>query len=622
MYRIRSGSGTEAVYNSLEEFSAAVRRGAVAAEDEIFHLRANRWLDVKSHPHYRLAIGGAGHQDAKPHPAPPSASPASPVAPVRPAPGHPPVRSSQTAPGPRLVAEPAQVAAPARPQKSKDLAFIDLGGPAPGSQRNPTVIEARKVPAPIPAKAEPRPAPSRTEAEFLVMNDGIDSPVRTSTGHRAAPDDLDLLFDAPIHPLKSPSTPGVTTAVAPPKAQAAAAPRVAALKVEKAEAVIAKAPEIKVPPAPVAAAVAPKAPHPPVRSPKPVVEEDLTIPGGVLLEAPGMESHAPVAVPAVVGRSMGMLAAAGIAILVVIGGLLAWKPWSGRAASTSAASTSAAPMPAGTPLASLSGTPVAGEPVQSNTPANPAAAAPPVPKPVATPTKADSVAARPADDQVIAASRPNFQTALAVPSGDLGLGSEIGSVTAPSAVVPPTEFTRRLETAEKLARLELGTKLGGFHGLLAPNRLATAEGVSAARSQWSSGAEVIREYRARIARMEKAYEDSVLSSQRARRWPSEEMRAWAGHSSQAEPVETSQLADLMVSQVSEGLDLLAALDGQYQLKGGVITFSNPVSGTRYTSIRGWVEQRMQTWSGTPESARAISISALLKALGDGFPATQ
>jgi len=122
--------------------------------------------------------------------------------------------------------------------------------------------------------------------------------------------------------------------------------------------------------------------------------------------------------------------------------------------------------------------------------------------------------------------------------------------------------------------------------------------------------------------MEKAYEDSVLTSQRAKRWSSEEMRAWAGHQSQAEPVETSQLIDLMFSQVSEGLDLLAALDGQYQIKGGVITFKNPTSGTRYMSIRTWVDQRMQAWSGTPESARAYSVSAILRALGDGLPETQ
>jgi hypothetical protein len=209
-----------------------------------------------------------------------------------------------------------------------------------------------------------------------------------------------------------------------------------------------------------------------------------------------------------------------------------------------------------------------------------------------------------------------------VPSGDLGLGSDIPSGSAQTAVVAPTELTTRLEAAERLAQLELGSKLGGFHALLAPNRLATPEGVTAARTAWATGAEVIRQYRGRIARLESAYEDSVLTSQRAQRWPSEQMRAWAGHQSQAEPVETSQLADLMFSQVSEGLDILAALDGKYEIKDGLLSFKNPASGTRYASIRIWVEQRMQAWSSTPESARPNSVSAILRALGDGFPETK
>jgi hypothetical protein len=55
MYRIRSASGIETSFSSLEEFTAAVHRGAVSSSDQIYHSRADRWLDVKSHPHYRLA---------------------------------------------------------------------------------------------------------------------------------------------------------------------------------------------------------------------------------------------------------------------------------------------------------------------------------------------------------------------------------------------------------------------------------------------------------------------------------------------------------------------------------------------------------------------------------------
>ncbi|MEO8138535.1 MAG: hypothetical protein ABI742_02760, partial [Gemmatimonadota bacterium] len=581
--------------------------------------------------------------------------------------------------------------APAQAQRSKELSFIDLGGSAPASQRNATVIEARKapVPAPFQAKAQPKSLPSTTEVEFLVMDGGIESPVRTSAGHRTIPpEDLDLLFDAPIHPVKAPASPVVVAAPPSPKAQAlnppvapvsprapvtkvekpvAAAPAVAAPKVEQpaVAAPVVKAPKVEPPalvartvanpkheaaavpaapkaeapraeamitkgtvadaePAPVAPAAAPAALHKPVVAPKPVVEEDLTIPGAALLEAPSaavpLDAAVPHAQPASTGRSMGMLVAAGVALLVVAGGLLAWKPWSGRAISSTGV-VAAAPSygPTASAATSAPGALTGAVPSKPGTPAVTPVA--PAPKSVEVVAKTDSATAKPTDDEVIAAARPNFRADVDVPSGDLGLPTDIRSTATPGTVVAPSELTGRLEAAEKLAQLELGTKLGGFRTLLAPNRLTTAEGVVAARTAWSTSAEVIRQYRARIARMEKAYEDSVLTSQRAQRWSSEEMRAWAAHQSQAEPVETSQLADLMFSQVSEGLDILAALDGKYEVKGGLIVFKNPASGTRYTSIRTWVEQRMQVWSSTPESARVYSISAILRALGDGFPAT-
>jgi hypothetical protein len=369
-------------------------------------------------------------------------------------------------------------------------------------------------------------------------------------------------------------------------------------------------------------------PRQPPAAAQPKVDEDLSIPGAALLDAPVAAPHpAPIeshAASEAAGRSMGVLIAASVALLVTVGGLLAWKPWNGHASSSptvQAQAPSEAMSPQGTAPLNSGATPAPVAPA-GTTPPKPGSPDAPTPKSTGVVARVDTAATRQPDEEVIAAARPNFRADVAVPSGDLGLGPDIHPTTAASPVIAPSELTSRLEAAEKLAQLELGTKLGGFRSLLAPNRLATADGVASARAAWASSAEIIRQYRARIARMEKAYEDSVLTSQRAQRWASEEMRAWAGHQSLAEPVETSQLTDLMVSQVSEGLDILAALDGQYVMKGGLIVFKNPASGIRYTSIRTWVEQRMQAWSSTPESARANSVSAILRALGDGFPATE
>jgi len=209
---------------------------------------------------------------------------------------------------------------------------------------------------------------------------------------------------------------------------------------------------------------------------------------------------------------------------------------------------------------------------------------------------------------------------LNAPTLDLGTAPGGSTVATPSAVAP-SALARNIAAAERTAQQDLAARLGsaGFRGVLVPARLGTAEGVAQAKASWSQGAEALRQYRARIGRIEKAYEDSALASQRAERWPASELRAWAAHPSVAEPGETSQVADLMVSQVSEALDLLAGAAGQYEIRNGAISFRSPATAVRYTAIRTWVEQKTANWNATPEGARPYTISALLRALGDGLP---
>jgi hypothetical protein len=316
---------------------------------------------------------------------------------------------------------------------------------------------------------------------------------------------------------------------------------------------------------------------------------------------------------------------AGIVVsLVASGGLLAWHPWSGEGTTTAAAANPPAPTSAAP--AAAAPVPDADKPVTLNPPAAPAASTPTKPvAPLITPvvTKVDSSAIKAAEETVIAAVRPNFSAAVDVRATDLQLGNDVRTAST-TAAVSPAELTRRLESSERQAEQELQSRLAaaGFRAVFAGDRLATPDGVTGARSAWSAGGDAIRQFRARVTRLEQAYEDSVLSSQRTQKWSGEEMRSFAAHQSPAEPAEVSQLSDLMMSQVSEALEILAALDGQYDMKGGVITFRTPASATRYTGIRGWVEQRMQTWQAIPEGARPRSISAILRALGDGLPSVR
>jgi hypothetical protein len=634
MYRIRSGSGAEAVYNSLEEFTAAVRRGEVAPEAEIFHSRANRWLDVKSHPHYRGAANWSGPLTADSI----FSAPQSPAVPVTPHPQAHPVQSSghngaqvrlqiaeipapstpahRTVYRPQLVtdkpasavqmaptpqpAPPAPRVAPAQPVvKSREIPFIDVGSPTAPPQQNAIIIQAQR--APTQSSQAPSPPPVTKEPEFLVMDTGLERPVRTSNGHKAVTGDADMLFDTPVTQTLPPSQ--AASAVAPSAPQ------------------ISMSPKPQVPPKSAAPVSAPTS--------KPVVAErllppvnhqaepfeDLDIPGAPLLESPllaMMPSAEPVPTSATRG-SMGLVVGSGAVAMLAAGVLLFSRPWGGQMPATDLAATP--------PHSSITGTENSG--VTLTTAAGAATATPPGTPgqhnaiPLA-PAKGNDSAAAGGDEEVIAAERPNFHTDVSVPAADLDLGTDLPARAAVAAVAP-NELALRLEAEEKEAQQDLASRLGDFQGLLAASQLGSSENVIQARNAWNGGADAIRQFRARIARLEQAYEDSVLASQRAQRWSGDQMRGWAKHQSLAEPAETSQLADLMLSQVAEGLDILASLDGQYEVRSGVIRFNNPASGARFLSIRTWVEQRMQSWASTPEGARPGSISLILRALGEGFP---
>jgi hypothetical protein len=439
------------------------------------------------------------------------------------------------------------------------------------------------------------------------MDGGIESPVRNSAGYKTVPEDLDLLFDAPL-----PQRPG--QAAEPVRGHAVAGVPPKSPQTPRSG----KTPAVQVP----AESHATDAASQLVSR----VNPDLDIPSGSVFDAP-----APAAAPAdpaqPKGQSNAMLFGGGLAIVAVAATLLAWRPWKGG---SGVADASAQPQP----------TVPADQPAQGSTPVTTAMVAAPAPTPLRTTTTAATTPAKPGsnkpgdpaapatdtagEDEVIAAAKPAFRTDGALPGAvDLNLGSHDGG-KAGNVAASPTELVRRLATAERLAQQELNTRLSeaGFRNLLSTDRLNSASGVGSARSAWGAGADAIRQYRGRIARLESAYEDSVLSAQRAQKWSGEEMRAWTTRPSLAEPAESSQLADLMFSQVNEGLEILAALSGEYSVKGKSLAFKNSASATRYTSIRGWVEQRTSTWTGIPESARPYSVTAILHALGEGFPAAQ
>ena len=650
MYRIRSASGTEAVFKSLEEFTAAVRRGEVAPEDEIFHSRANRWLDVKSHPHYRSAINWSGPLSADAifsgpaTPVPPAPPPRQAPQPVSahngqqvrlqvaeiPAAAKPavtnvyrpqlvaekPAQSPQSSATPAPAAAPAPLA-PSPAVKSREIAFIDVG-PPPAPRQNATILPPRKTPTATPPVAVP-PAAASKEPEFLVMDQGMERPARSSTGHRTVTGDADSLFDTPLADARPAAQAATSVAPTQSPSPAAAKPRGSGpqLVVEENKPKTAAGE----PPVTATASVAPRVSGPvaprisaPRRAPVAVFEEDLDIPGPPLLESPLLAlSRVTEPTPTAVSRgSMGLVIGSSTVVMLAAGALTLWRPWSHHPSASDAANPSR--IMAGSDSPTVTVTEGTTAPVPPAPQVKPASTGISPVKPPEASAHSDSAGA----EQIIAAARPNFHTDDPVPAADLGLSTDLAATPA-VAVAAPSELARRLDAAEKQAQQDLNARLSNFHGLLVASRLGSSEGVSQARTAWNSGADAIRQYRARISRLEQAYEDSVLASQRAKHWAAEDMRAWAVHQSLAEPAETSQLADLMLSQVAEGFEILAALDGQYEVKDNALHFKNPASATRYLSIRTWVEQRMQSWSSTPEGARPTTVSLILRALGDGFP---
>ncbi len=186
MYRIRRETGEEITLGSIDEFSAAVAAGLVTAKGEIFHARAEKWLPIASHPHFKMAqdrkrptASASGQRPAvtappqlrvmRPDTAPTAAAATSEQAVAqKPAPRW----NSAQRPAARAVApKPAPAAPPAG-----DLRLVRADTLLSGAATAPALPEVEFELLPVPEKAvepvapPPAPAPAPTPVEPVVAN--------------------------------------------------------------------------------------------------------------------------------------------------------------------------------------------------------------------------------------------------------------------------------------------------------------------------------------------------------------------------------------------------------------------------------------------------------------------
>ena len=66
MFLVELFAGREQLYESVEEFSAAIQRGDVRPDSRIFHRMTSTWVPVTKHPEYRKIMAGLAEEPLPP----------------------------------------------------------------------------------------------------------------------------------------------------------------------------------------------------------------------------------------------------------------------------------------------------------------------------------------------------------------------------------------------------------------------------------------------------------------------------------------------------------------------------------------------------------------------------
>ena len=561
MYRIRLASGAEETYHSMDEFAAALHGGTVTSEALIYHQRADRWLSVTNHPHYQIALNrapGAAKSDGSKRQVISAVRPAGEVPATRVAPKvetpAPPSRPAETPKKLTIPTPKKPESGPLRAQENVLEGVVVTRPEAPKTTALPLRAAQAAPPVKTPVKAVQPQVPD--------LGDGLDL-VEEETAQAPAP--RPSVATPQVDKLLEMLAPETASAPVKPSSSAAGSADVELLDLgaplsKVASSVPGPVFEVAAQPAPVAAT--------PVRA--------------------GRENSS---------RMLGLAAAAVIAIGAV---MMVWKPWSSKG------------LPEGTEIASttLPRTDAFGG--STSSPAPSTAEISGTPKPGVPAADSSRAPVRPADSApaIVRVQAPR-NIKVTVPTPNLVASNGVSTLD-----ISATELIQHYNVAYTEARSELELRMLqiGFTQIFLKNRLSSTSGVQDTRRLITSAASALRQYRNDETRIERSYQDTIGAAGRNLNWTQRDLGVWNMKAGQRESGETLRLTNLMLSQMDSVFSLLANQEGQYQVSGESITFENADAARQYSSLRVWLNQQADKYSGSGDALPA-TLRQVVKAIG-------
>jgi hypothetical protein len=283
------------------------------------------------------------------------------------------------------------------------------------------------------------------------------------------------------------------------------------------------------------------------------------------------------------------------AVVVLAAGLVVWRPWGAPATSDPTMSLAAAPAPrtdafGGTSSVDTAAQPAGGQPARDS----------------AAPARRDSTPG------IVRVAAPRISmkapTSLATMTMDL-----------PSAAtqIPAATLIQHYTTAYSDARGEMEIRMLqiGFTQLFLKSRLASSSGVQDTRRLIAGAGSALRQYRSQEQRIERAYQDTVGGTGRNLGWTPRDLGIWNVRPSIRETAENARLTNLMLSQIDAVFALLAEQDGKYTITGETIVFDNADAARQYGTLRAWINQQADNYSGTGDAALPATLRQVIKGIG-------